>query len=149
MFNLSFNNYYGVIKMNDNNIKILLEIKPNEDIDKEDLLEITRFLREQIEDGINVISIGYVKKTAPKGTMGVGMMEVGKLLVSLSSSLLKPLFDIIGPVCKKNNATVTINGQSLSAEGLTKEQMDRIIDIYSVQVNSVGEDGAWVDVMHS
>src|SRR5690349_12973806 len=63
--------------------------------DSEELDELTRQLRSEVQE-LDIESVHEVSEgVAPAGTKGVDMAAVGQMAISLAPSLIPPLFDLL------------------------------------------------------
>lgn len=63
--------------------------------DSEELDELTRQLRSEVQE-LDIASIHEVSEgVAPAGTKGVDMAAIGQMAISLAPSIIPPLFDLL------------------------------------------------------
>ena len=82
--------------MSETPAEVLIELSlEGQDVDPAELDELTRQLREEVEE-LSVDSIEQVSAgAAPAGTKAADMSAIGQMAVTLAPTIVPPLFDLI------------------------------------------------------
>jgi hypothetical protein len=127
----------------ENRIALVAEIEPDEDLDSEELAELTQRLRGELV-GFDVEDVRLAAgEEAPAGAKGLELLGVGGLIVDfmLSADVLK---SIVGGVSawvgrqRARSVKLTLAGDTLEVTGISSADQTRLIEQWVARHASAG-----------